>query len=108
MKVRKVEADMKENTQTRIALLEQSLDHTRQILDRIESKMDHGFGRVEERISFIDKRIDTLDGRLDKLDSNIDRVRSLCWSQFRWLMATLMTVAGAVFSDIIMKNLHIF
>ena len=66
--------------ETRISLLEQSINHINETLIRFE------------------KRFDKMDSRFDKVDASIEKVRDVSWSQFRWLLATILglilTVSG--------------
>ena len=56
---------------TRLALLEQSINHINETLIRFEK-------------------------RFDNLDQKIDTFHSLSWSQFKWLMGTLIGVGITV------------
>ena len=70
---------MKNNTETRVALLEQSIGHITEVLVRLENKIDSGFKDVN-------KRIDKIDDRMDKMESRI-------WSNFMWQLSTTLGLA---------------
>lgn len=50
------------HSETRFALLEQTIEHIYEALNRIDKRFDK-----------IDERFDKLDSRLDKMDNKIDR-----------------------------------
>ncbi len=56
---------------TRLALLEQSIGHINETLLRFEK-------------------------RFDNLDQQIGEMRGLCWSQFRWLMGTMLGLGAGI------------
>lgn len=72
--------------ETRIALLEQSILHIHEAIERIEKSMIDGFSQLNMRI--------------DKLDSRM-------WTNFLWLMATMLSLAGSGYY-LIGKGFHWF
>ena len=75
---------MKNMTETRVALLELSIDHISNTLVRMESKMDV---------------------RFDKLDARIERINDRQWSNFIWLLGIMtgLTLGGL---GILAKGFH--
>jgi hypothetical protein len=74
MKAYKHEVTMTE--ETRLALLEQSIEHISETLHR-------------------------LDKRFDKLESKIDEVQLKAYVQFRWLIGALLTLIGTIVTTLI-------
>lgn len=66
-------------TQTKIALLEQSIGFVNETLLRIEKRFDN-----------IDKKFENIDRRFEKVEKEISSVRELGWSQFKWIMGTIL------------------
>lgn len=79
-RLRKLDEDiMKNNIETRIALLEQSIGHINETLLRMEKKIDGKFDKMEERFDSIDSRIVKIEDRL--------------WSNFIWQLSTMFGLA---------------
>jgi len=84
-------------TQTKIALLEQSIGFINETLLRIEKRFDNidkRFENVDKKFEnlehSINKRFDNVDKRFEKLEKEISTVRELGWSQFKWIMGTIL------------------
>lgn len=95
-------------TQTKIALLEQSIGHINDTLLRIEKRFDNidsylnkRFDTVDQRFINVDKkfenlehsinkRFDNVDKKFEKVEKEISTVRELGWSQFKWIMGTIL------------------
>lgn len=45
----------------------------KEILERLEQKMDAGFAKVDERFVKMDGRLDKMDGRLDGVDGQLQK-----------------------------------
>lgn len=71
----KLEGNMKslgkQNDQVRLALLEQSIGHIGETLQRIEG------------------RLNQIEGKIDKFDSRL-------WTNFYWLLGTIFTVSAGL------------
>ena len=78
----KLEGNMKVNQDTRIALLEQSILHTKEALNRIEMNISSGF-------SSINKRQEEMNVRLDKFNDRL-------WSNFLWILSTQFTLTTLI------------
>ena len=78
------ETEMKEDT--RIALLEQSIEHVNESLRRIEDQ----FKNVYQRFDMMDNRFDEVNRRFDRIDTKVD-------SNFKWLLGIIIaSFAGTV------------
>ena len=93
---------------TKIALLEQSIGHINETLLRIEKRfdsIDKKFDLVDKKFDLVDKKFDSLEAKMDvkvtllenKMDKGfsefrreINDTRLLSWSQFRWLLGTMV------------------
>jgi len=64
---------MKDDTPTRVALLEQSISHVNETLIRIDKRFDHLETRMETRF---------------------DRMESRIWSLFLWMIGGFVGVLG--------------
>jgi hypothetical protein len=82
------QAKLEIKTDTRIALLEQAINHSNESLMRIEKALETGFMNCYRRFEDVDKRFVLLDQRLDKLN---DRM----WGNFQWILSTMFTLACA-------------
>lgn len=74
MKSRKMET----RDATRIALLEQSMSHTNETMNRIESFMVDSFTHLHARV--------------DRFEKALIATRGLSWSHFRWIMGAIITL----------------
>lgn len=118
----RLEVDMKQNNnlETRVALLEQSIGHIEETLQRLEKNMAFGFEQMNkkfdnkfEQMDFkidkleakSDKKFNHLDERFDKqyeifdslkfkINDQLDRFNSRLWTNFLWLLSTMFTLAG--------------
>lgn len=79
-----------DSTQTRVALLEQSIGHIGQTLLRIESRIDGLDKSLNARIDNLDK---SLGARIDKLDARIDKVENRLW-QILFIIVTSIIGIG--------------
>lgn len=80
--VQKLEGSMKVNQETRIALLEQSLEHVNQTLNRIEMNMSGNFSNTN-------KKLEEMTVRLDKFNDRL-------WSNFLWILSTQFTLTTLI------------
>lgn len=78
------------STQTKIALLEQSIGFINETLIRIEKRFDNIDKKFENLEHSINKRFDNVDKRFEKVEKEISCVRELGWSQFKWIMGTIL------------------
>jgi archaellum component FlaC len=46
----------------------------KEIIERLERKVDEGFTQVDKRLDMVDARLDMVDARLDKVDGRLDKV----------------------------------
>lgn len=92
--------DMKNTNETRVALLEQSIEHISNTLIRLDSKMDAGFERMNDRFDKVDARFDKMDARLDKMNDRI-------WSNFLWLLSMMLGLAAGGLG-LLIKGFHWF
>lgn len=90
---------MKDNT--RLALLEQSIGHINETMSRMEKRFDSLEKKVDQGFDKVDKRFDKVDQRLDKLDEKIEHVRGQSWSQFRWIIGSILALLGVVVSEVV-------
>ncbi len=70
--------DIQFSEDTRLALLEQSIEHLNATLQRFEKRFDH-----------IDAKFDHIDAKFEKLDSRID-------SNFKWLLSIMLAGFGSL------------
>jgi hypothetical protein len=84
----KLEASMKQSTETKVALLEQSIGHISETLIRLERKMDIGLEKVDKRFDLIDKKFEDIEKKLEKFDARL-------WSNFYWTLSTMFTLSCA-------------
>lgn len=83
----RLEAKMSKNSQeTKIALVEQSIIHTQETLERLDRKIDGHFNNIDRRLSGMDQRLDKMDGQLDKFNDRL-------WSNFIWSLSTMFSLA---------------
>jgi len=75
---------MKNNAETRIALLEQSIGHINETLIRMEKKIDGKFDKIDERFDSIDSRMGKIEDRL--------------WSNFIWQLSAMFGLTGTAFA----------
>lgn len=99
----KLEAKMKHNGQeTRIALLEQSIENINKTLIRMEKKIDDGFNELKndlkdfkkeskENFNKLDQKIDTLEINTDK---KLDGIYSRIWQLFLYGIAAFIGMFG--------------
>jgi hypothetical protein len=78
----KLEGNMKVNQDTRIALLEQSIEHMNSTLNRLEMNLSNGF-------SSTNKRLEEMNTRLDKFNDRL-------WSNFLWILSTQFTLTTLI------------
>jgi hypothetical protein len=74
---------MKNNIETRTALLEQSIGYISESLQRIETKIDKGFSEVDARLNFMNTRMNSLDRQL--------------WANFIWTLSAIFGLTGTAF-----------
>lgn len=80
--VQKFEGNMKVNQDTRIALLEQSIEHMTQALNRIEMNLSAGFANTNKRQEEANLRLEKFNDRL--------------WSNFLWILSTQFTLTTLI------------
>jgi uncharacterized coiled-coil protein SlyX len=71
--------------ETRLALLEQSIEHISETLIRIEKKFEK-----------IDQRFDLTDKKFEALYQEIKESRNLSWSHFRWIIGIILVFFGSL------------
>ncbi len=71
---------MKHSTETRIALLEQSIGHLDETLLRIDRKIDIRFDEMEKKFSKIDQQLEKFNDRI--------------WANFYWILGSLFTLTS--------------
>lgn len=96
---------------TRLSLLEQSIEHINISLNRMESginnrfdQLEHRFERIDSRFERIDSRMDKIDLRMEKFEGKIELVQGKLDSNFKWLcgfifgiyLLGITTLLGAV------------
>ena len=68
--------------ETRVSLLEQSIENINQTLIRLENKIDNGFEKQDKR--------------MDKIEQKIDKVESRIWQLFFSGIGALVIVLGII------------
>lgn len=76
----------KNSQETRLSLLEQSIHHIKESIDRLDRNIAGGFHGVDDRLHKMEQKIDKMEGRLDKFSDRL-------WSNFLWLIGTMFTLA---------------
>lgn len=76
MQAAHIEVPMKNNQETRIALLEQSILYSTKGVERIEQHLY----KMEQHI--------------DKMNDKIDRINQRLWTNFYWTLATMFTLSS--------------
>lgn len=71
-----------DNQETKVALLELSINHINETLIRFEKKFDNMFDKVEQRF--------------DKIDKQFDRLENRIWMHFYILGGAILSVLGIV------------
>lgn len=99
--IKEFEGKMKyNNTDTKVALLEQSIGHINETLLRFEKRFDNIDAQFDKLERKFDDKIDRLDEKLDKkvddletrMNSNINRVESKMDTNFKWLLTMMITL----------------
>lgn len=95
---RKLETKMTD--ETRIALLEQAINHINETLLRIEKKFDHVDQRFDKLEHLLGERFDKVDARTDSLAHEIKQnykdVNSRLWSNFLWTIGSMGALLALV------------
>lgn len=114
----KMKAHKSLSSETRLALLEQSINNINETMLRMENRfdrIDEKFDKIDERFNEIDKKIDEKFNLLDKkFDSKIDTlsvqmhdgfktINNRIWSNFFWIFGAYAGILG-----IIAKTQHWF
>lgn len=84
---RKLETKMSD--ETRIALLEQAINHMNDTLLRIEKRFD----QIDQRFDKIDARID---GLAHEIKQNYKDINSRLWSNFLWTIGSMGALLALV------------
>lgn len=85
---------MKNNSDTRLALLEQNIIYTTQILDRIDKRLE----KIEVKIEEVDQKININHEKIiEKIDNNN-----------KWLFTTFITAFLGLMSVIVNLATHFF
>ena len=71
----------------RIAVLETTITHIHETLERIEQRMYAGFTEVNKRIDTIEQKIISCD---QKIESKFDTLDRKIDSNFKWLLGTMI------------------
>ncbi len=87
---------------TRVALLEQSIDHINETLNRIDSRLGTLDQKMDNNFSFLRKEMNSNSNELRKeMNSNsnelrkeINEVRKESISQFRWIIGIIIALFG--------------
>ena len=92
-------SDIQFSEDTRLALLEQSIDHLNATLMRFETRfdqidakfnqMDGKFNQMDGKFNQMDVKFGQMDAKFEKLDSRID-------SNFKWLLSIMIAGFGSV------------
>ena len=69
----------------RIAILETTVSHVHETLERLEKNISKGFDNVDSRLNSIDTRIERTDNRIDKINDRL-------WSNFIWTIGAIVAV----------------
>lgn len=77
------------NHDTRIALLEKSVNDISCALVRLENKMDSGFDFINKKFDSIDRKFDSIDRKFDAIDKKID-------SKFTWLLSLMIAQSTGI------------
>ena len=85
MVIKNKQIDMQFSEYTRLALLEQSIEHLNATLQRFEKRFD----RIDARFEQIDVKFAHVDAKFEKLDSRID-------SNFKWLLSVMIAGFGSL------------
>jgi hypothetical protein len=72
--------DLHNSEYTRIALLEQSIEHINESLIKLDRNLEFKFSLIEKRFDSIEK----------EMKSGFSECRQLSWGHFRWLMGTVI------------------
>jgi flagellar capping protein FliD len=104
-RIRKLDEDnMKSNMETRIALVEQNMEHIADTLVRIDKKIDQRFDEtgkginarfdiISDYFNKLDNRINKMENRLDRLDNSVANFNDRIWSSFLWTLSTMLGIA---------------
>ena|ERR1700733_14946062 len=88
-----------ETIDTRVALLEQSVENIHHTLIRLETKLDKRFDAIDKRFDEMDKKFE---GKHTKLEDKMD-------GQFRWVMGSIfgiyISIMGVTITALV-KSLH--
>ena len=73
----------------RIAILEKTVSHVHETLERLEKNISKGFDNVDSRLNSIDTRIERTDNRIDKINDRL-------WSNFIWTIGAIVAVLAVI------------
>lgn len=96
---------------TRIAILETTIGHIHETLERIEKNMDKGFSEVSAKFGEVNKIIDNIESKMEKgffeTNKRIDGINNQLWSNFKWLLGIMLAGFSSVLG-IVAHALHWF
>ncbi len=79
----RLEVPMRKNSQeTRLALLEQSIGHIHESIERLEKSIHGGFEVTNHNLAKIEARLDKFNERI--------------WANFYWILGTMASLTGIV------------
>lgn len=79
-------ADIQFSEDTRLALLEQSIEHLNETLRRFEKRFD----QIDARFEQIDAKFDRIDVRFERIDAKFDKLDARIDSNFKWLLSIMI------------------
>ncbi len=97
-------------TEQRVALLEgrlmeqtQVFADIRDVLARLERRVDAGFDRVDARFGQVDARFGQVDARFGQVDDRIDAIRKDAIVDFRWIVGIQVTTLVAMVATLLAR-----
>jgi chromosome segregation ATPase len=83
------------NHETRIALLEQSIDNINGTMLRMEKRFDQIDQRFIDFEKRMDARFDKVDRKFEEMEKKLESFNNRSWTNFYWILATMFTLACA-------------
>lgn len=84
---------MKQNNETRMALLEQNQKYLQETLSRIDQKLENNFFDIKEELKAIRHEIKEEKKDIKQL---LDTFSNRLWTNFYWLLGTMFTLTAGV------------
>jgi len=73
----------------RIAILETTVGHVHETLERMEKNIEKGFSQVVSRLNNIETKIERVENRMDKINDRL-------WSNFIWIIGAIVAVCAVM------------